>query len=320
MRARTWAVVSLASAVFLALAFPGPRVQAQATGPKPAAVVNGQVITLSEVDAAVKVMNGNVQVAVQVPESKRRQMRLEALGMLADNLLLQQYLRKNAPPADPKEMARHLADLEMALKKENKKLPDYLAENGMTETQLRDQVVNALQWRDYTQSRVSDAMVEQYYKDNKEFFDGVQVRASHILIRVPFKAGDADVQAAQNKLKSVRQEIDSGKITFEEAAKKYSQCPSGTEGGDVGYFPRKFVWDEEFAKAAFNPQLKIGDMIGLVRTEQGWHLIKLTDRKPGMSADYAKIKNDVRDLYMTELRMSIVAAQRKVAKLEINLP
>jgi peptidyl-prolyl cis-trans isomerase C len=309
-----------ASAVLLAVVTAGARAQGPTSAAKPAAVVNGQSITLAEVDAAVKVMSGTMQVAVQVPETRRRQMRLDALGVLVDNLLLQQYLRKNAAPADPKEMARHIADLESALKKDNKKLADYLVENGMTETQLRDQVVNALQWRDYTQGKVSDAMVRQYYKDNKDFFDGVQVRASHILIRVPLNGSDGDVQAARTKLQSVRQEIDAGKITFEDAAKKYSQCPSGPEAGDVGYFPRKFVLDEEFAKAAFDPQLKIGEMIGLVRTEQGWHLLKLTDRKPGMATEFAKIKDNVRELYLTELRMSIVAAQRKAARLEIYLP
>jgi peptidyl-prolyl cis-trans isomerase C len=320
MRARTWAVAGLASTVLLAFSIAGAHAQAPGNAVKPAAVVNGQSISLSEVDAAVKVMSGNMQVAVQVPESGRRKMRLEALGMLVDNMLLQQYLRKNAAPVDAKEMARHLTDLETALKKENKKLADYLTENGMNETQLREQVVNALQWRDYTATKVSEAMVQQYYKDNKGFFDGVQVRASHILIRVPLNASEGDVKAAQGKLQTLRQEIEGGKITFEDAAKKYSQCPMAVEGGDVGYFPRKFVWDEEFAKAAFNPQLKIGEMIGLVRTEQGWHLIKLTDRKPGTPSDYAKIKDDARELYLTELRMSIVAAQRKVARLEINLP
>jgi peptidyl-prolyl cis-trans isomerase C len=314
-----WATAISASAVILVFGL-GQRIHGQGIPSKPAAIVNGQTISLADVDAAVKVMNGNVQVAVSVPESRRRQQRLEALGVLVDNLLLQQYLRKNTAPADAKEIAHHIADLETALKKENKKLADYLAENGMTDGQLRDQVVNALQWRDFTQSKVTEAMVEQYYKDNKDFFDGVQVRASHILIRVPMNATEADVQAAQNKLKAIRQEIDAGKLTFEAAAKKYSQCPSGPEGGDVGWFPRKFVWDEEFAKAAFNPQLKIGELIGLVRTEQGWHLIKLTERKPGTNSEYAKIKNDVRDLYLTELRMSIVAAQRQAAKLEIHLP
>jgi peptidyl-prolyl cis-trans isomerase C len=315
MRARTWAVASLASAVLLVIVAREGRAQGPA---KPAAVVNGQTIALADVEAAVKAMNG--QAAVQVPESRRRQMRMDALAMLVDNQLLQQFLRKNAAPADPKEIARHLAELETALKKDNKKLPEYLAENGMTEAQLREQVTNALQWRDYTKGRVSDADVEQYYKDNKDFFDGVQVRASHVLIRVPLTGSTADAEAAKGKLQAIRQEIESGKISFADSAKKHSQCPSAPEGGDVGYFPRKFVWDEEFSKAAFNPQLKIGDMIGLVRTEAGWHLIKLTDRKPGTPSDFAKIKDDVRDLYLTELRMSIVAAQRKQARIEINLP
>src|SRR5205823_2221577 len=170
-----------------------------------------------------------------------------------------------------------------------------LSENGMTDAQLRAQVTNALQWRDYSKGRVSDADLQQYYTDNKDFFDGVQVRASHILIRVPLTGSQTDVKAAQDRLQAIRQEIEAGKITFADAAKKYSQCPSAPEGGDVGYFPRKFVWDEEFAKAAFNPQLKVGDLIGLVRTEQGWHLIKLTDRKPGMASDFAKIKEGVRE-------------------------
>ena len=315
MRARTWAGAALASTVLLAVWVREGRAQGPA---KPAAVVNGATISQADVEAAVKVMNGPTP--VQVPESRQRQMRFEALGILIDNLLLEQFLRKNAPPAGPQEIARHIAELETALKKDGKKLADYLAENGMTAAQLREQVMNALQWRDYTKARVSDADLQQYFKDNKDFFDGVQVRASHILIRVPLTAGDGDVKAAQTRLQAIRQEIETGKITFADAAKKYSQCPRAPEGGDVGYFPRKFVWDEEFAKAAFNPQLKIGDLIGLVRTEAGWHLIQLTDRKTGTPSDFAKIKDGVRDLYLTELRMNIVAAQRKQARIEINLP
>ena len=58
----------------------------------------------------------------------------------------------------------------------------------------------------------------------------------------------------------------------------------------------------------------------IIRTEQGWHLIKLTDRKAGTPSDYNKIKNDLRELYLTELRMRIVADQRKQARIEVFLP
>src|SRR5262249_33101867 len=219
MRARTWAVAGLASTVLLAVLVSDGRAQGPA---KPAAVVNGQPITLADVDAAVRGMNR--QPAGQGPENRHRQMRVDALGMLIDNMLLQQFLRKNAAPADPKEILRHLAELETALKKDNKKLADYLAENGMTDAQLREQITNALQWRDYTKGRVSDADVQQYYKDNKDFFDGAQVRASHVLVRVPLTGSEADVQATKAKLQEIRQEIESGRITFPDAAKKYSQC------------------------------------------------------------------------------------------------
>jgi parvulin-like peptidyl-prolyl isomerase len=318
MRARSWALGILAGAVVLVIGADVGRGQAPGAAAKPAAVVNGETISLADVDAAVRVMNGPS--AVQIPDGKRRQLRLEALGLLMDNLLLQQFLRANAPRIDPSDITKHIAELETALKKDNKKLSDYLTENGMTDAQLRVQVINGLQWRDFTKARISDADVAQYYKENKDFFDGVQVRASHILLRVPTNAGESEAKSARAKLLSIRQDIEASKITFADAAKKYSQCPSASEGGDLGYFPRKFFIDEEFAKAAFNPQLHVGDLIGLVRTEFGLHLIKLTDRKPGKESDFNKIKDDVREVCLTELRMNIVTHERKNAKIDVSMP
>jgi peptidyl-prolyl cis-trans isomerase C len=318
MRARTWTAASLAIVVLLAVAASDGWTQPPGAVGKPAAVVNGETISLAEVDAVLK--SGKTPPIVPVSTSRQRQDRFEALAMLIDNLLLQQYLRKNAPPADAGEIARHIAELQAALQKDNKKLADYLNENGMTAAQLRTQVTNALQWRDYVKIHVSDADIEKYYQANKDFFDGVQVRASHILIRVPLTGSDADVEAARARLQAIRQEIEAGKITFADAAMKYSQCPSAPAGGDLGYFPRKFFIDEEFAKAAFTPQLKLGEMIGLVRTEMGWHLIKLTDRKAGTPSEFAKLKENVRDVLLTELRINLVAQQRKQARIEINLP
>jgi peptidyl-prolyl cis-trans isomerase C len=317
MKARTGAVAILMSAACLAVVAGGGRAQNPGNTGKPAAVVNGEPISVAELDAAVKMMSGPS--AVQVPDSRRRQMRMDALAMLMDNLLIQQFLRQNGPRIDPYDITKYIGELEGALKKENKKLADFLTESAITEAQLRAQVTTALQWREYTKNRISDADVQQYYTENKDFFDGVQVRASHILIRVPLNGTDADVQAAKAKLQAIRQDIEAGKITFADAAKKYSQCPSAPEGGDIGYFPRKFFVDEEFAKAAFNPQLHTGDMIGIVRTEFGVHLIKLVDRKAGQASDFSKIKDDVREVCLTELRMNIIAHQRKQARIEVNV-
>src|SRR5262249_58132443 len=139
-----------------------------------------------------------------------------------------------------------------------------------------------------------------YYNDFKDFFDGVTVKASHIVLRVPPTAPAPDVQAARQKLTDLRTQITGGKLDFGEAAKKNSQCPSAPGGGDIGYFPRKWVVDEPFAKAAF--ALKVGDISDVVQTDYGLHLVKVTDRKPGQPSDYEKIKDKGREIYVEKMR------------------
>lgn len=94
--------------------------------------------------------------------------------------------------------------------------------------------------------------------------DVQEIRASHILVK---KRKDA-VQ--------IRKDIIEGKITFEDAAKEYSLCPTGIKGGDLGYFNRKRM-DQNFADRAFD--LKIGEISEPVGTKFGWHLIKLYDKR-----------------------------------------
>lgn len=90
-----------------------------------------------------------------------------------------------------------------------------------------------------------------------------QVRASHILVKT------------QAEALKIRQEIINGK-SFAQAAKEYSICPSGQEGGDLGYFCRGMMVPE-FEDAAFSlPVQKLSDPL---QTQFGWHLILVTDKK-----------------------------------------
>ena len=73
----------------------------------------------------------------------------------------------------------------------------------------------------------------------------------------------------------LKQKIDCGE-SFETLAKNYSKCPSGQEGGDLGYFERGQMV-REFENAAFN--LPISTVSEPVQSEFGWHLIKVYDKK-----------------------------------------
>lgn len=89
------------------------------------------------------------------------------------------------------------------------------------------------------------------------------VRASHILVDTK---EDAD---------AIREAIENGQ-GFVTMAKRYSKCPSGQQGGDLGYFERGQMV-KEFEDAAFS--LPVGKVSKPVHTQFGWHLIKVLDKK-----------------------------------------
>ncbi len=91
-----------------------------------------------------------------------------------------------------------------------------------------------------------------------------QVRASHILVETEKEAND------------ILNNVKNGTISFEDAAKKFSKCPSGAQGGDLGYFGRGMMV-KEFEDSAF--ATKKGEISAPVKTQFGWHLIKVIDKK-----------------------------------------
>ncbi len=91
-----------------------------------------------------------------------------------------------------------------------------------------------------------------------------EVRAEHILV-------ESESEAA-----NLKKQIENGEITFEDAAKKYSKCPSKANGGDLGYFGRGMMV-KEFETAAFDGN--VGTVSNPVQTQFGWHLIKVVDKK-----------------------------------------
>lgn len=100
-----------------------------------------------------------------------------------------------------------------------------------------------------------------YFNPN---LDVHEVRASHILVKTRPEAV------------KIKKEIESGQISFEDAAKEYSLCPSGQNGGDLGYFNRKQMV-QQFSDTAFD--LKVGQISDPVGTKFGWHIIKTTAKR-----------------------------------------
>jgi len=119
-----------------------------------------------------------------------------------------------------------------------------------------------------------------YYEEHTDRFKkGAQAKASHILT--------ATEEEAQNILK----EIQDGEKTFEEAAKTYSICPSGAQGGDLGTFGRGQMV-KEFDEAVFSAET--GKILGPVKTNFGYHLILVHERSEEGTADFAEVAPQIR--------------------------
>lgn len=148
---------------------------------------------------------------------------------------------------------------------------------------------------------------EQYIARPEQFETPESVRASHILITIKGRTWED----AQKMAEKVRAEALEGKQTFVELVKKYSEDPSaGTNQGDLGFFgPGMMVKDFEQAAYALK---KKGDISPVVKTDYGFHVIRLEDRAPGHKGTFDEVKAgmiseakrkylaDVRGRYMTK--------------------
>jgi peptidyl-prolyl cis-trans isomerase C len=284
-------------------------------GEKLAAVVNGEPITVAELDAALKQLPTAV---TPVSMMQRHQQRAEALQAMIDDKLVRQFLKQNGPKVETAEVERQYAALVASQKALGRSIEEYLKENELTPAQVRESFLRMLQLARFAEDRATPDRLRAYFDANRDLFDKTTVRTSHIVLRIGANATPAERQKAIDKLRAIRADLAAGKVQFADAAKAHSQCPSAPTGGDMGYIVRKFQADEAYARAAF--ALKLGEVSDIVESEGGLHLIWLTDRKPGKPARYEDVIDEVRECFDAELKQNLVAELRKKAKIEVKLP
>ena len=179
---------------------------------------------------------------------------------------------------------------------------------------------------------IDDSLVEKYYKDNKENFRRpTAYRASHVLI-MPFSPElikNSEIEELQNnkeelrakareKILEIQEQVKRG-VGLAELAKKYSHDESTSQnGGDLGFFYAEAV-ERSFADVV--AKLQVGKISDIVETKFGFHLIKLTETKPGEYAPFSDMKEAIQEhLFMEGARDRVsnyIVSLRKKAEIEI---
>ncbi len=155
---------------------------------------------------------------------------------------------------------------------------------------------------------VTDQQIKAWYEGHLDRYrQPEERRASHILVQVPAEATEAQIEAARATLEDVRRQVDKDPDAFAGVAKARSQDGgSAQNGGDLGFFGRGMMV-KPFEDAAF--ALKEGEISDIVRSDFGFHLIKLTEVKPERGKSLDEVKGEI------GLELKTQAAQRKFAEI-----
>ena len=157
-------------------------------------------------------------------------------------------------------------------------------------------------------STVSDQDIKDYYDKNKEsFVMATEIKASHILVKT-----EEEAQKVLARLKKGEK--------FEAIAKAVSlDTASAKNGGDVGFF-KKGQMVPEFERAAAS--LKVGDISIPVKTQFGYHIIKVTDKKTGSPVEFEKVRDLISQKLSGEKQKeafeAYIAELKKTYKVELN--
>ena len=249
---------------------PEPATPAVAPAPSGVAATVGEVqIMREQVEKPLK------DAPPGFPAERLEAVRQQVLGGMITSELIHAYVAARSIPVDPNLLAEAKKSIADAAKEQSLTVPQIMDKAGLTEEKLKDQVRLKKVMDDATAKDKVDAFV----KAHPACFNGTKVQASHVLIACEPTAGTAEQKAAVAKIEKIAADVAAKKVTFADAAKEHSTCPSGKRaGGDLGEFEFSRMVPP-FALKAF--AMKVGETSGIVRTQFGFHVIQVTKRTEG---------------------------------------
>ncbi len=264
--------------------------------PDVVADVEGEPLPKGELETALKNAVRTQGMDLSVLDKMPAAQRAQTYKMVLDGLILERLVAKRSSKVEVKD-----EEVEERLMQIKKGYPDEEAfkkqveASGYTLDRVVKDVRSSIQQQRWIEeqkkggvAKVTDADAEEFYKGNPEQFKQPEmVKASHILVKLGEQTKEEDVAVKEKIAKELLDRVKGGE-DFAKLALEMSEDPSAKQNkGDLDFFTREQMVPE-FSKAAF--EAKSGDIVGPVKTQFGFHIIKVTDRKEAsvMSLDEVK--------------------------------
>jgi len=225
----------------------------------------------------------------------------------SDLALAEEDLGQNLPPQAQGDAKRdyligYLTDVILVAKAaEAKKISDQ-ADFKSRSAYLRNKLLMEMQLQAEAKAAVTDQALKAVYEDAiKQMANDFEVRARHILV------------PTENEAKAILVELNKG-TDFAELARQKSKDPAAAaQGGDLGYFTKDQMVPE-FAEIAF--KLEKGQLSEPIKTQFGWHIIKVEDKRKKPAPDFAQVKDQVQTYVMRKAQADFITKLRQGAKIE----
>ena len=270
------------------------------------AKVNADVITLMMLEDRVAVFLDKMKAAgSDVKQLKKNKLKKTVLdGMIAEKLQIQ----------EAKKLGIVVAEESL-----QKALDDIFAHNNITSEQfkkmltsegsniedykeiVRDQILvsRLVEMQVNSAASVGERSVRKYYRKNKKiFWVPEKMTLSHIMLIMGSDSSDKERKLQEKTAEEILRRIQAGENFFE-LAKKYSDDVSAHSGGQLGVVGRGMMLPE-FEKAAFD--LKVGEVSNIVKTVNGFHIIKCDNIIPGYTKEFKLVKSEIKKILSSEKR------------------
>jgi parvulin-like peptidyl-prolyl isomerase len=249
----------------------------------------------------------------RLPDDATPEARKKITERLIENELMRQLLVDRRVEVEPKRLAAAVETFKAQIHRRGLQAEQTLRSLGFSDAALRRELFLPLAWQYYLGRAIAQSSIQQEFERHRSEYDGTEVRASQIFLKLAPSDPESKVKAAEDKLARLRADITSGKLPFADAARQNSEAPSAAKGGDVGFFAYRGTMPAEVCRVVF--ALKKGELSQPFRTPFGVHLYTVTEIRPG-NLSLEDVRPAVIRRLSTEMWDKLVAQARSTAKIE----